>query len=196
MKLSFVGEGKRDRVMMPNLTANLLGRSVEPCNRGKSWRWPRAGKWRRKLLLAVRSAIDDGACGLVAARDGDKDPSRVRKELKKARDYVRSKSGFPVAIGCPNPHAEAWLLDDQEAVRTSLGLAPGDVIPPVSNQAKQHLNELMRRSPEYEKKEDCYKFLAVIASEVSIDRCSKAQETGLKAFREDVRAAFLHLVQS
>ena len=188
---------------VPSLVERILGTRVEPCNLtdDRKWRWAhlRTPSARQKLLFAVLSAQDDGAWGLVAIKDGDKRPVEVRKSLQDAKEFVKVSKGigFPVAIGCPNPHADAWLLDDQEAVRSGLSLDSTHAIPVVKpgSYPKRDIDALVKLSPNKKGRTE-YDLLSAVASDVKIERCPHAQETGFKAFREDVRSEFTPLLKS
>lgn len=131
--LLFVGDGERDAATNPHLVATIVETEVEPAT--TSWaRLNAAGKGHdRKLLFAIRDARDNGLEGVVATIDQDKSPGRERlKSMRAARTKDReTPPPLPTALGCADPHAEAWLLDDAVAVRTVLQLEPVSVIPNV-----------------------------------------------------------------
>ena len=83
-----------------------------------------------------------------------------------------------------------WLIDDQDAVRSALRLDSSEEIPvATSDNPKGALNALIGKSPDLDQKGE-YGLLAEIASDVSYERCPQAEETGFKAFRDDVRQEF------
>src|SRR5690348_7890197 len=131
IKILFVGDGDRDPATVPPLVERILG--VQTIPDPQHWKQLRVGGYRRKLLFAIRRAIDADAKGLVATVDTDKHEQREKlRELKKGRDEDRTqRPGFPVAIGEACPHAEAWLLDDPVAVRQGLCLPSAADVPPV-----------------------------------------------------------------
>ena len=85
------------------------------------------------------------------------------------------------------PHADAWLLDDPEAIRRALEL-PHDVeIQTVrqTNNPKATLQALIELSEN--ETEDLLLILAQIGRHVDPSRCQHAKETGFKKFADEVR---------
>jgi hypothetical protein len=133
IRLLFVGDGDRDAATNPHLVERLISKPVTPA----AIPWPRlnrAGRgYDRKLLFALRHARDAGLAGVVATIDQDKSPGRERlrsMEAARARDR-ETAAPLPTALGCADPHAEAWLLDDPVAVRAALRLDTRALIPNV-----------------------------------------------------------------
>ncbi len=133
----------------------------------------------------------------VATVDADKAPQRERlRELQTARDDDRAKApSFPTALGEADPHAEAWLLDDPDAVRQVMRLGPDVAVPTVrqSRHPKQTLEDL--RVQGEHGFDHVLKILAVIVREVRPARCQHATETGIKAFADDVRCELQPIVR-
>lgn len=199
IRLLFVGDGKRDAATVPPLVGGILG--VEITGENLSWKEirlqpesaPRALRgYARKLMYAVRAARSRRLDGVVATVDTDAEEPRSRlAKLQEGRDLDREKAPpLPTALGEANPHGEAWLLDDDAAVRKALEL-PGDVpIPAVrdTNDPKGALDELMDRSPREKASEHRrLHLLGAIAANVTPNRCAHAKTTGLDAFTKDVR---------
>jgi hypothetical protein len=189
IRLLFVGDGERDAATNPHLVTIITGARVDPTTRP----WPRlhaAGRgYDRKLLFAIAQARHDGLHGVVATVDRDTSPGRDRlRDLEAGRTRDREKHApLPTALGVADPHAEAWLLDDPVAVRTTLRL-PGDLQVPTVRQVdspKSEIGRLHRASPR--SGEPVLVMLAEIARSLSIDRCQHGHETGFSHFVEDVR---------
>ena len=215
--LLFVGDGPRDKAILPPLVTRLLDEPVG----GEFRHWAglhQGGKgYRRKLLYAMGQTRLLRKKGLVAVVDRDKSGRGERfGELRLARDSVRADPlNVPTAIGEANPHAEAWLLDDPLAVRKGLDLPPSTPIPNVLDvHPKNALQVLYKKSPLGEadasankgapsqqmpgssanalKGHDVYtpalKTLADIAKLVRIEQCHHREETGFETFANDVKS--------
>lgn len=149
IRLLFVGDGERDAATNPHLVTLITGTEVE----STTIPWPRlneAGRgYDHKLLFAIRSARRDGLEGVIATIDQDKSPGRDRfRALQAGRTRDRETAApLPTALGCADPHAEAWLLDDEVAVCQVLQLDPA-AIPNVRKVAspKNELTGLHTRS--------------------------------------------------
>ena len=119
-----VSDGPRDEAVIPPLAEVVF--KVEVKADFKTWKSMHlAGKgYGRKLKFAVRSAVSNGIKLLVATIDSDKDETRSGlKDMEKAvREDPNCQGLVHVALGEANPHAEAWLLDDEVAVRMVLRL--------------------------------------------------------------------------
>src|SRR5262245_49080943 len=130
--LLVVSEGLRDEQTVPRLVEGVLGVSVQP--QFKRLDEFRVGGFARKLQFAVLEAEELGIKGVVATVDNDVRSRQGEKleGLAKGREAAQVKSpGIAVAIGEANPHSEAWLLDDAQAVREALQLPTKIDIPPV-----------------------------------------------------------------
>lgn len=191
LRLSFVGDGPRDHATVPPLVAAALGAEVEVAA-AHPWSRLSGGGYARKLAFAVRQALDEESQGLVVTVDQDRDAPRKRlRVLIEGREAVRSKPGraalLPTALGEARPHAEAWLLDDAEAVRGGLGFEPGRHVKTVrdTKSPKDELDLLLGDVlADEERAIDC---LVRIARGVQADRCQHAKETGFEAFVEELR---------
>ena len=134
IRILFVGDGPADEVTTPPLVRTILEREDV---RAEARAWARlhaAGRgYDRKLLFALRAARAGGLSGVVATIDQDRSAGRERlRSLEAARVRDRQTDPpLPAALGCADPHAEAWLLDDPVAVRSVLRL-PGDARVPKS----------------------------------------------------------------
>jgi hypothetical protein len=122
IRLLFVGEGERDDTTVPRLVERIVGSAVIEVT--KRWSRLHAKGYEKKLEFAVRQAQDAGTVGIVATADEDRSKGGQRcRKLIRARKELRQRSApFPTALGCPKPHLEAWLLDDEVAVRTAMNL--------------------------------------------------------------------------
>jgi hypothetical protein len=189
IRLLFVGDGERDAVTNPHLVKLITGADVDAADVP----WPRlnqAGKgFDRKLLFAIRQARRDGFDGVVATIDQDKSPGRDRiKDLVAARSKDRETAApLPTALGCANPHAEAWLLDDAVAVRATLKLDARATIPNVRKIAspKNELTGLHAVSPR--SADPIRTILVEIAQALDPTRCAHAKETGFAHFADEVQ---------
>ena len=187
LRLFFVGDGERDAETVPRLVERILGTDVD----GETDKWARlhGGKgYGRKLRYAIRQAKAQGLHGLVVTLDRDKTPRSERLgKLKEAREADRHLDVFvPTAVGEARPHGEAWLLDDQAAVREALGL-PSDTDVPTGKSVKnpkKELHKLLKQSPR--RKERPLVVFPEIATLVELPRCPHAEQTGFKDFSEEV----------
>jgi hypothetical protein len=186
----FVGDGRRDAATIPPIVSRILNADLRPMTRA----WARlnrgGGGYPKKVQFAARQARDAGAAGLIAVVDRDRDPKREKlRRLQAGRDTDRMKAPpFPTALGEADPHGEAWLLDDPQAIREALGLDQGVEIPTVrkARNPKAALNELIDSSSH--SFESPTHALGEIARLVDHSRCVHASETGFGEFVEDVRS--------
>jgi hypothetical protein len=188
IRLLFVGDGERDAATNPHLVKRIVGVDVE----AQAVPWARLNEaghgYDRKLLFAIRQARAEGLQGIVATIDQDKSPGRDRfHDLVAGRTRDREKAApLPTALGCADPHAEAWLLDDPVAVRTVLQLANDAHIPNVRHvdSPKNEIAALHSSSPRSD--EPVRAILVEIAQALEVARCQHADETGFHRFVEDV----------
>jgi hypothetical protein len=198
-RVRFLGDGHRDKVTVPRIVGGILKTEFDDeFFDFVAWSDRRlhgeSGNGRR-LKFVVREALADGFDAVVATVDQDKDKPRERLHvLIAARDGDRSSGRhFPTGLGEARPHGEAWLLDDQVAVKSALGIAAGDAIPTVrkSRSPKDALNDLCA-----EQEKEFINVLPEIAASVDIERCPHAKETGFQEFVEDVRSELQRLVNA
>lgn len=195
-----LGEGPRDRAIVPPLVESLLGRKIE--SRFEAWgkshlRWGTGQRGLnahgRKLLWAIKVTRADGGVGVIATEDDDKGREDRLGDLRRARERDReSQDAIPVAIGVPKPHIEAWLLDDEQAVRKGLALEKSHPIPSVSKvpYPKDALTDLFNQSPRAADGRTEMEVLPEIAKRVSLERSLQKKQTGLEAFSEDLLREF------
>ncbi len=183
----FVGDGARDSAMLPPIVSTILGKTVRPESRN----WARlhaAGRgYDRKLLFAFAVARADDLVAVVATVDSDKTGRDRLAEMHAARAKDRAKKpALPTALGCAEPHAEAWLLDDPTAIRTALDLPPAHALPSVrqSNNPKAVLDEAMSATGTSRYLD----LIALIAGALVPTRCGHKKDTGFDAFEQDVTA--------
>jgi hypothetical protein len=195
-RIRVIGDGPHDQRVLPALLRRVLDRDFE-ADVAEPWRLHRKphgiGKaaldgYGAKLYGALRWVADScqGAAAVVDA-DDDRSHSRLR-QMARARDALRIEApNFRVALGEAIPHGEAWLLDDEVAVRKALGLACDCPIPPVSkcHSPKAELNRLHSACP-------CVNDAGAdirsrIAASLDETRCNHRHDTGFAAFAEDVR---------
>ena len=198
--LLFVGDGDRDAAMLPPLVANALGAPVSDDHGNfKAWhnlRFHKSKGYARKLRYAMRLAVDAGSQGVIAVvdRDTEKKGRRLR-QLRDARAADRDCGlALPMALGEASPHGEAWLLDDQKAVRSGLGLEANAPIPSVTKtkDPKDALQNLIEGSPR--SGERTIELIKKIAENIDPNRCTHAKVTGFEAFAQDVKAELGPLV--
>lgn len=192
MRILFVGDGPRDKAVVPRLTERVL--SVVIADQFRDWKSLRlhksgtGGRYVRKLRYAVRVARDGNVSGIVAVVDADRAKRRERlKQLQDGRKLDRaSLLQFPTAVGEAVPHVDAWLLDDPQAIRRALGLPANVSIPTVrtSKSPKRDLNELIDQSSQLGN--SVSDVLAAIARLFDPTRCHHQSETGFKSFVADV----------
>ncbi len=189
MRLLFVGDGERDAATTLPLVETILGEKVEA--ETAEWaRLHRAGQgYDRKLLWAIQRVRADALAGVVATVDRDRSPGRDRlRSLEAARTKDREvHPPLPTAIGCADPHAEAWLLADAVAVREAMRLEGNHPVPNVRKVAdpKRALNDLHAASPRAQ--DPALQILADIARGLDPGRCSHRAETGFDRFVGEVR---------
>ena len=191
--LLFVADGPRDEAVVPPLVEGMLG--VPVSSEFRAWkslrlnaRMPVRG-FARKLAFATRVARDAGLPGLVATVDTDTaDRGHRLRWLKEgvAADRLRSPP-LPTAVGEATPHAEAWLLDDPVAVRRVLELDAAIAIPTIRHvkSPKDALRHLMESSPR--PGIEVLGILVELARMVEAHRCVHADESGFRAFADEVR---------
>ena len=174
---------------MPPMVSGVL--KTDTSGAFRAWRDLRGhGKgYGRKLKYARRVASNESLQGLVAIVDTDRTKPRFRlREMGKARDDERAAGHeLPIAVGEAKPHAEAWLLDDAQAVRSALSLGEEADVPSVRNlrDAKGALESLLRESP---RREDAPRTVwADIAGKLDLKRCAQAKQTGFAAFAKDIK---------
>jgi hypothetical protein len=137
-----------------------------------------------------------GAHGIVAVVDRDRSSGRERlNELKAARDADRAKrTPVPTALGEANPHLEAWLLDDAEAVKSALQLPAGSPVPKVAGDPKADLEALHAGSSRCgDPKVAAWKD---IACAVRLTSSRNPKKTGFDAFLREVTAELGSLVRA
>jgi hypothetical protein len=178
ISLLVIGDGARDSAVLPHLIAAVLGSPIQPTTR----QWSRLNKpsgYDKKLLYHIREACDLELNGVVAVVDADRDRAGNRmRALRAGRENHRAQHApVPTALGCADPHGEAWLLDDPVAVRTGLKLPATTPVPTVRNAIpKDALEALHRESPERERERtDVW---GSIAAAVVMERCDHSRETG------------------
>ena len=143
----------------------------------------------KKLAYAILRAKESGSKAVIATVDCDNAQPRSRlRQLSDARELDRAKNPpFPTALGEANPHLEAWLLDDNVAVRRAIQLPTDIAIPNCKDVAspKDALNDIVRKQ---EASQLSYvEALGMIAACVDPKRCVHAKDTGFAAFVDDVR---------
>jgi|WetSurMetagenome_2_1015567.scaffolds.fasta_scaffold286305_1 hypothetical protein len=189
IRLLFVGDGERDAATNPHLVGRLVSSPIEP----RAIPWPRlnqAGRgYDRKLLFALHQAREEGLDGVVATIDQDKSPGRDRlRSMESARVRHRETAApLPTALGCADPHAEAWLLDDPVAVRMALRLDTHAPIPTVrkTKNPKGEIDALHAGSAR--SSESIRTVLVDIARSLDPARCQHARETGFEHFTKEVK---------
>ncbi|MAE72315.1 MAG: hypothetical protein CME06_17835 [Gemmatimonadetes bacterium] len=146
--------------------------------------------YARKLLFAILQAIDADLEGVVAVVDADRaKPAKRLAELRKGRDRHRERSTpFPTAVGVADPHGEAWLLDDRQAIRSVLGLPESARIPTVVQARRDAKGALQAVIDESERAGDrVMELIGNVAAQVDPRRCVHADRTGFGPFAKDVR---------
>ncbi len=192
LKLLFAADGPRDEAALPPLVGNLLGTTVEPVF--TAWKGVRLqrgggslGGYGRKLLFLLRDARDRGVAGVVATVDVDRDPGSSKlKDLEEARNRDRAAGkATPAALGEAIPHMEAWLLDDDVAVRKALNLA-SDAAVAVPTKVKSPKEELDLLHQAAGACQEISELLAILAKELNVTHCGRAGHTGFMAFYKEV----------
>ncbi|MBL8880295.1 MAG: hypothetical protein JNG88_14370 [Phycisphaerales bacterium] len=196
MKLLIVGEGDRDKAVLPHLVSKILDREIshsfEPWARLNSEDVRTGPKYVRKLKMALIQAHKSGATAVAAVVDNDDSKGARLTALREARMLIEQNTvGPPMALGHADPHLEAWLLDDEKAVRTTLAFATNRAIRGVGSvkSPKEELNRLWEESPRRRDNpsESSIDMLAALSRELSIDRCNQSIRTGLQDFADEVR---------
>lgn len=193
------GDGERDHIMIPPLLESLLGVRIHLVE-FRAWSKIQLSNKHRtnkgyevKLASLIQSAlIRDPIPVVVATVDTDSDPlGEKRKKLEgvlAAEEVVRDQKVI-VIVGEANPHAEAWLLADPQAIREALELHEDCPIPAIraSNYPKNDLNALRDQSRYH--KEPLKDWLARVAGCVRSHRCTAKKDTGFDAFESHVQTA-------
>ena len=187
MKLLLVGDGERDGATVPPLIEKVLGQ--EPEVELKPWsRLHGAKGYAKKVLFAALQARDENADGLVAVVDRDREPKRKRlQQMVEGRDKANAKLAMPIALGEADPHGEAWLVDDAQAVREALDLPSDTQIPPVTKipDPKGFLQEFINEGAHSEA--PILEVLEAVARKVDLERCRHTKETGFQQLADDLK---------
>jgi hypothetical protein len=171
----FAGDGPRDAATVPHLVRGLVGDRFRV--EAFDWHHLRVSGYARKLKFLIRQAIDAGASALVATLDSDHLKGRLA-ELRAVRSSDPSAGRLPIVLAEAVPHGEAWLLDDEAAVRETLRLDGKTRVPPPASveSPKEAIHALISASPRAE--ERVLELLSEIASCVQEHRCARAKQTG------------------
>jgi len=206
MRLLFVGDGHRDKAVVPCLTASIRNWDATSVRsnmefvpwsdlrvHGRGFGQLQGSGYRKKLQLAMRRVAEKNLVGLIATVDCDSAVRNSRlQELKQARMNDRAKNRpFPTAVGEAQPHLEAWLLDDPVAVRLGLGLANDFQIASVTkvSSPKQELDRLIDEHGPGDRASRA-ELLGKIASSIDPKRHAHAAQTGFEAFVNEVEQEF------
>ena len=193
-RLLCVGDGERDRTVLPALVESLLGEQIETFY--EDWRQqrsPRGGRgFDAKVMAALDTVVRFGLDGLVAVLDRDTAPpfDRLRDaRAGRARHRRRFPSApSPAALGEAAPHFESWLLDDEQAVKVVLAIAPGVRIP-LPHRCRSPKVELERLIADAGRP-DRDDAKAEIAAGIDPARCRRGKRTGFADFLTDLHAEF------
>lgn len=188
IRLLFVGDGPSDAAVNPRLVENMLG--VPIAATPDSWARLHDSRrgYDRRLLFAVRRARDLGLQGVVATIDKDKSPGRERlRALEAGRVRDRETAApLPAALGCADPHAEAWLLDDPVAVSRVFQVAANAV--PNVRKVRSPKDEIAHLHAGSSRAEETLRAILVeIAQALDPRHCQHKRETGFAAFEKEVR---------
>ncbi len=193
INVHFVGEGPRDEQSMPALVASITQTPFHAtCSKWTSYR---VHTHHKKLLFALHLAREANANGLIASTDQDTVGAAKLSELQEARAGDREVNPpLPTALAVPNPHFEAWLLDDKVAVQEVYGI-PTERIPNVDevDNPKAELSALFRSSELADAGDTEFETLKSISSRLDPTRCQHKQPTGLRAFLRDLKDEFRSL---
>lgn len=180
---------------MPALVAAITQTPFHAtCSKWTSYRLHRPG-FRNKLLLALDFARESNADGLIAFTDQDTAGETKLRELQKGRATDRELNPpLPTALAVPNPHFEAWLLDDKVAVQEVYGV-PTERVPNVDevDNPKAELSALFRSSELAAAGHREFETLESISSKLNPTRCQHRRSTGLRAFLRDLKDEFRSL---
>ncbi len=193
IKVHFVGEGPRDEQSMPALVGSLTPTRFQATF--SKWTRYRVHSHRKKILLALQLARDANANGLIASTDQDNVGPAKLTELKDARaEDRRENPPIPTALAVPNPHFEAWLLDDKVAVQEVYGV-PTERVPNVDevDNPKGELAALFRSCELAAAGQTEFETLKSISSGLDPTRCQHRRSTGLRAFLRDLKDEFRSL---
>ena len=192
IKVHFVGEGPRDEQSMPALVASITQTPFQPSFSDWTDYRVHSRGFHKKLLLASQRARESNADGLIASTDQDTAGPAKLRELQEARDADRQDyPRLPTALAVPNPHFEAWLLDDKVAVQNVYEI-PTDSIPNVNrvDNPKAELHALYRSSGLADAGRTEFDTLKSISSQLDPTRCPHKQTTRLRAFLRDLKDEF------
>ena len=191
MRLRIIGDGDRDESVLPALIRGIVSHPVS--HEFKVWaRLHGAGKgYAAKLDFSTRVARDLDFDGVAAVVDGDRQGKPRLAELRRGRSEARAAMpSFPTAIGCAEPHLEAWLLDDPVAVKEGLNLPSSTMLQSPSKCENPKL-ELERRHHESANRHLTIRAaMERIAAGVVETRCGQRDSTGFAAFAKELRSEF------
>jgi hypothetical protein len=193
IRLLLAADGERDAAIVPPLVRRMLTAQVTA--QFRAWHTLRVGGDARKLRFLIRDARDQRLCGLVAVVDRDRHAKGARlRRLREGREADRIHyPPFPTALGEADPHVEAWLIDDEKAVRQALKLSPDHPVRIRPRDPKSELGKLIDASElEFE---SILVPLAEIARALDPTRCTHARKTGFEAFVSDVKTELGTLVE-
>lgn len=194
LTLFFVGDGERDRRTVPHLVRSIIG--PRPAGapdyqiQFSAWKDPhiRATGYTQKLNFIIKRAIDASANGIVATVDCDAAERGSRlAELKEGRDRALTKNRhIAVAVGEANPHGEAWLIGDPNAVRSACKLKSNITIAADSKNPKADLDQLIRQSEVFTENGtlDAFEPIAKLVNPKTVE---ELPSNGFKAFAAEVR---------
>jgi hypothetical protein len=190
IRMLLISDGPRDEAVIPPLAERILNAPVKA--EFKAWKDLHLGKgYGRKLKFAVRSAVSNRVKLLVATIDSDKHPTGDGlREMERVVSTDPNCQGLVyVALGEATPHAEAWLLDDADAVRSVLRLDQSMKVPTVRqvDYPKDTLDGLLSLNRGDDHRLDV---LAEISRAIEPSRCQHAGETGFERFMESLEYAF------
>lgn len=189
--LLYVGDGERDARAVPRLVGRWLDLPAHAADHvaWKDIRLNRGKGYARKLRYRVAQAKAQNAHGVVATLDRDRTTGERLVELRATRD---AEHAMPVAVGEAVPHGEAWLLDDLQALRETLGFPADAPVPPGADKnPKQAFQSIVAGS--VRSADPLLDLISQVAAAVEIGRCRRADKTGLAAFADDVQKHLGHL---
>ena len=145
--------------------------------------------WAKKLLVALEQARwRRSACLIVAIRDRDGDPIRI-KERDEVNGVLRDSGQHGHATGVCIEEVEAWLLADSKAIQLCFGRGPEAGIPG-NPEAVPEPKELLRSilaslDPEREARPWANVYHEV-AQHVNLSRLEKLCPKGYARLRQDL----------
>jgi hypothetical protein len=148
IKYGLAFEGKRDIIPLEILIKRIL----EPYNFVPIFSkevTPHTGLMGY-ISLYIKNFFDEGEPidAAIFVTDQDKQTKNVRTKIRSIISQINRTYYDVSIIGVPDPHFEAWLLADEDFVKSYFTLPNNRNLPNINNSPKNTLEYLVRHMPE------------------------------------------------